>query len=232
MDGAGWNAWAEGASFGLGSGMAVIPYVLLRHYRKLKLSDQEVLLLIHLISFKQVEHKDFPTLEELQEVMGVSAQAIAQSLQKLLKAGMISIDEELDELRNIQYERYNLSGLFEKLGVLLVDQRKNRSTPASRPHSDRRSGAGGGQKSVRRVREGIRTAPVADGTGGHLRMDRSGPLSGRIDPHGAEGGRICREGAFPVHRPDFAGMEPQPGQNGQRCQSLYAKIPQRRTSIT
>lgn len=136
MDSAGWNAWAEGASFGLGSGMAVIPYVLLRHYRKLKLSDQEVLLLIHLISFKQVEHKDFPTLEELQEVMGVSAQAIAQSLQKLLKAGMISIDEELDELRNIQYERYNLSGLFEKLGMLLADQRKNRSTPASRPHSD------------------------------------------------------------------------------------------------
>lgn len=112
--------------------MAVIPYVLLQHYRKLKLSDQETLLLIHLISFKQVEQKDFPTLEELQEVMGASAQVIAQTLQKLLKAGLISIDEELDELRNIQYERYNLSGLYEMLGRCLAAQEKNRSSRQSR----------------------------------------------------------------------------------------------------
>ncbi|MBE9912847.1 DnaD domain-containing protein [Paenibacillus donghaensis] len=131
MDSAGWKTWAEGASSGLGAGMAVIPYVLLRHYRKLKLSDQETLLLIHLISFKQVEQKDFPTLEELQEVTGASAQSIAQSLQKLLKAGLISIDEELDELRNIQYERYNLSGLYDKLGRLLAAQEKNRPSSQS-----------------------------------------------------------------------------------------------------
>lgn len=133
MDSAGWKTWAEGASSGLGAGMAIIPYVLLQHYRKLKLSDQEMLLLIHLISFKQVEQKDFPSLEELQEVMGASSQAIAQCLQKLLKAGLISIDEELDELRNIQYERYNLSGLYEKLGRCLAAQEKNRSSQLSPP---------------------------------------------------------------------------------------------------
>ncbi|BFH61842.1 DnaD domain-containing protein [Paenibacillus azoreducens] len=140
MDSAGWKTWAEGASSGLGAGMAVIPYVLLRHYRKLKLSDQETLLLIHLISFKQVEQKDFPTLEELQEVTGASAQSIAQSLQKLLKAGLISIDEELDELRNIQYERYNLSGLYDKLGRLLAAQEKNRPSSQSRDKQQQMDG--------------------------------------------------------------------------------------------
>ncbi|MED5017757.1 DnaD domain-containing protein [Paenibacillus chibensis] len=131
MDSTGWKTWAEGASSGLGAGMAVVPYVLLQHYRKLKLSDQETLLLIHLISFKQVEQKDFPTLEELQEVMGTSAQSIAQSLQKLLKEGLISIDEELDELRGIQYERYNLSGLYIKLGQCLAALEKNLSSQRS-----------------------------------------------------------------------------------------------------
>ncbi len=121
--------------------MAIIPHMLLRHYRKLKLSDQEVLLLIHLISFKQVEQKDFPTLEELQEVMGISAQAIAQNLQKLLKAGMISIDEELDELRNIQYERYNLSGLYEKLGRLLAEQHRNPSEQHTEQPARRKTAA-------------------------------------------------------------------------------------------
>ena len=131
MDNEGWKTWAGGASSGLGAGMAVIPYVLLQHYRKLKLSDQEVLLLIHLISFKQVEQKDFPTLEELQEVTGASTQMIAQCLQKLLKAGLISIDEELDELRNIQYERYNLSGLYVQLGRCLAAQEKNNAAQRS-----------------------------------------------------------------------------------------------------
>ncbi len=132
MDNAGWKTWAEGASSGLGAGMAVIPYVLLRHYRKLKLTDSEAMLLVHLIAFKQVEQKDFPTMEELEEVTGSGAQSIAESLQKLMRAGFIAIDEELDELRGIQYERYNLSGLYHQLSLCLASEEKQRTQAANR----------------------------------------------------------------------------------------------------
>nr|WP_308737535.1 DnaD domain-containing protein [Paenibacillus sp. AR247] len=112
--------------------MAVIPYVLLRHYRKLKLTDSEAMLLVHLIAFKQVEQKDFPTMEELEEVTGSGAQSIAESLQKLMRAGFIAIDEELDELRGIQYERYNLSGLYHQLSLCLASEEKQRAQAANR----------------------------------------------------------------------------------------------------
>ncbi|WP_340004121.1 DnaD domain-containing protein [Paenibacillus sp. FSL K6-0276] len=120
MDGKGWSTWGEGVSFGLENGMAVIPYALLKYYRKLNLSGSEAMLLIHLLSFRQVEGIDFPSLEELQVVTGRSISVLAGELQKLMKEGFISIDGDNDELRDIHYERYNFSGLYGKLGAYLA----------------------------------------------------------------------------------------------------------------
>lgn len=97
MDGKGWNTWGEGVAFGLENGMAVIPYALLKYYRKLNLTGSESMLLIHLLSFRQVEGIDFPSLEELQAVTGRSIPVIAGELQKLMKEGFISIDGDNDE---------------------------------------------------------------------------------------------------------------------------------------
>ena len=124
MDRKGWNTWGEGVSFGLDNGMAIIPYALLKNYRKLNLSGSETLLLIHLLSFRQVEGIEFPSLEELQAVTGRSIPVIAGELQKLMKEGFISIDGDNDELRDMHYERYNFSGLYGKLGAYLATQAK------------------------------------------------------------------------------------------------------------
>jgi len=124
MDSKGWNTWGEGIAFGLDNGMAVIPYALLKNYRKLNLSGSETLLLIHLLSFRQVEGIDFPSLEELQAVTGRSIPVIAGELQKLMKEGFISIEGDNDELQGIHYERYNYSGLYNKLGSYLANQAK------------------------------------------------------------------------------------------------------------
>lgn len=113
--------------------MAVIPYALLKNYRKLNLTGSEAMLLIHLLSFRQVEGIDFPSLEELQAVTGRSIPVIAGELQKLMKEGFISIDGDNDELRDIHYERYNFSGLYAKLGAYLAQVRQE---------ADGRSGSG------------------------------------------------------------------------------------------
>jgi len=150
MDSKGWNTWGEGVSFGLDNGMAVIPYALLKHYRKLNLSGSETLLLIHLLSFRQVEGMDFPSLEELQAVTGRSISAIAGEMQKLMKDGFISIDEDNDELRGIHYERYNFSGLYGKLGAYLAMQARTMEQEGNRPVStaakaaEHRTGSDGG----------------------------------------------------------------------------------------
>lgn len=136
MDGKGWGIWGEGAAFGLENGMAVIPYALLKYYRKLDLTGSEAMLLIHLLSFRQVEGIDFPSLEELQTVTGRSIPVIAGELQKLMKEGFISIDGDNDELRDIHYERYNFSGLYGKLGAYLAEVSQEHSQASEGRSSD------------------------------------------------------------------------------------------------
>ncbi len=115
-------SWAAGASAGMNQGMAVIPYALLRYYRKIGLNSSECMLLIHLLGFQQVEYKGFPSLEELQQVTGATTEVLAMILQKLMKEGLLGIDEHVDEEQGIQYERYNLSGLYIKLGECLAEE--------------------------------------------------------------------------------------------------------------
>ncbi|WP_339319903.1 DnaD domain protein [Paenibacillus sp. FSL R10-2734] len=147
MDGKGWSTWGEGVSFGLENGMAVIPYALLKYYRKLNLSGSEAMLLIHLLSFRQVEGIEFPSLEELQVVTGRSISVLAGELQKLMKEGFISIDGDNDELRDIHYERYNFSGLYGKLGAYLatvVQEHEQDKHVGTNTTSAPRSTSGGG----------------------------------------------------------------------------------------
>lgn len=133
MDSREGNGWAHGLSFGLQSGMAIIPYALLTFYRKLNLTGSETLLLIHLLSFRQVEGKEFPSLEELQAVTGRSASAIAGELQKLIKEGFLRIEAGSDDGLGLHYERYDFSGLYDKLGQYLADQRAAGSAESGKP---------------------------------------------------------------------------------------------------
>ncbi|MBO2943135.1 DnaD domain-containing protein [Paenibacillus sp. F411] len=119
------QAWADGAAAGMQQGVTLLPYALLRNYRRAGLSDRECMLLIHLLSFQQNEQNAFPSLEELQAVTGTPMEAIAEQLQKLMKAQWITIDEFRDPNAGIQYERYNLQGVYEKLAALLSSQQSS-----------------------------------------------------------------------------------------------------------
>jgi DNA replication protein len=114
------NSLARGMAEAFMDGSVSIPYALLRTYRALKLNDTEGMLLIHLIAYRQLEQNDFPTIEQLQERLGCSPAIVGQTLQKLMKLGFVTIDEVFDPLTGVQSEKYNLAGLFQKLGQLLA----------------------------------------------------------------------------------------------------------------
>ncbi|PZT54481.1 DnaD domain-containing protein [Paenibacillus silvae] len=122
MDDSSSKAWLSGAAYGMSSGTAQLPYALLRFYHQLGLSDSEVLLLIQLLGFRQAEFNEFPTLEELAGRMGLAPEGIARMLQRLMRDGYITIDEQRDEERDIQYERYDLYGLYAKLAMCAADE--------------------------------------------------------------------------------------------------------------
>lgn len=115
----GEGTWVKGIAYGMSMGSVQLPYALLRYYTRLGLSDGEMLLIQHLISFQQVEGNDFPTLEELAVRMNIPPEQVARGLQRLMRDGFVSIDEDMDEARGIQYERYNVLGLYVKLAECL-----------------------------------------------------------------------------------------------------------------
>lgn len=117
------EGWKQGLIAGMQEGTVTVPNLLLKYYHKLKLSEAEVMLLIHFLAFKEKEQKDFPTIEELQSRMSATPDKVIVMLQKLMKEQIISIDEEIDEVTGIQYEKYNLSRLHERIAECWIEER-------------------------------------------------------------------------------------------------------------
>ncbi|MDN4071109.1 DnaD domain-containing protein [Paenibacillus vini] len=118
-----WKVWGKGISFGLESGIVNVPFALLAHYRILRLTDMEAMLLLQLLAFQQVERNDFPTMDQLERRMGTSQGELAPVIRRLMKEGWLSIDEAREESSGVHTEFYNLSGMYVKLGQHLAEER-------------------------------------------------------------------------------------------------------------
>jgi DNA replication protein len=80
------------------------------------------MLLIQLLAFTSQEGKEFPTIEEIQARLASSQEQVIKALQKLLKDQWIAIEERIDSISGIQYERYDLEGVFNKLSLYISDE--------------------------------------------------------------------------------------------------------------
>lgn len=128
----------EGLLAGLREGTVTIPHLFFKLYPALNLNETEAMLLLHLMTFVEKEKKEFPTIEEIQQRMAATPQQVIKALQKLLKDEWITIDEEVDPVSQIQYERYNLNGIIRKLAAAWSEQ-----LAAEQPKSQSSAGNGG-----------------------------------------------------------------------------------------
>jgi DNA replication protein len=126
------EGYIKGAAEMMGEGGVFIPAVLLRSYRKIGLSDAEVMLLMHLMAFRVSEFNEFPTWDQLAERTGLSAQAVGQMLQKLIKERILAIDEHYDSQTGITYEAFNCGGWFTRTAeILSAEMEPVRKKPAA-----------------------------------------------------------------------------------------------------
>ncbi|ANS74817.1 DNA replication protein DnaD [Paenibacillus yonginensis] len=117
----GWKVWANGIAYGMENGTVNVPAALLAYYRRLKLSDMEAMLLIHLLHFRQSRGSEFPPLAEIEQVMSTSPGAVASAVRKLIKDGWLTIDQVTDEQTGVQSEHYHLNGMYKKLSLCLAE---------------------------------------------------------------------------------------------------------------
>lgn len=103
----------------INDGTISIPARLIKDYKKLKLNESEVMLLIHVHSFLQ-QGISFPTPEVLANRMSHSETDCSQMLQSLMKRGFLELQEGKDE--TMFSETFSLSPLWDKLISIACQQ--------------------------------------------------------------------------------------------------------------
>jgi DNA replication protein len=92
------------------SGTISFPSALLSHYKKMNLTEQELVLILHMISFIE-KGIHFPTHSEISDRMTIDCTNI---LRRLIQKGFIEIIEGISE-DGIRTEKYSVDPLWEKL---------------------------------------------------------------------------------------------------------------------
>lgn len=95
--------------------------ILIQKYKELGLSDQEMMLVIHILSFKH-EGNDFPTIHQLASRMTAVETQVITMLQKLVQRGYLAIDDVIEKGTGIRSEMYQLDPFYNKLAGLLMEQ--------------------------------------------------------------------------------------------------------------
>lgn len=100
-------------------------HMLPRRNESVGLTSSEVVLIVHLMSFKWTRDAPFPSQEMLAKRMGISERAVRNLLYRLEIDGYVV-------RRRRRHNEYDLSGLFDKLERLLDEEEDKKSeTPAS-----------------------------------------------------------------------------------------------------
>ncbi|MBS3976592.1 MAG: DnaD domain protein [Syntrophomonadaceae bacterium] len=99
-------------------GFISIPDILLRFYKELGLSELEIMVLIHLLRYAQVENNHFPSPEHIQRGMTIDAEQVKVTLAELMEKEFLSVAPRFNEKRGCWESAFCLDGLFEKLSEL------------------------------------------------------------------------------------------------------------------
>ena len=91
---------------------AVIPRILLNNYKKLKLSEVELVILIFLINSREYN------LKSIADFMDIKLPLLLEMISLLEEKGIIKI--ELQSINGINTEICNMDGLYEKLSLMIM----------------------------------------------------------------------------------------------------------------
>lgn len=116
------------AEFGrdlLAQGYTSVPNLLLRSYRSMGISDQEMIVLLHLVYLRSEQKSLRIVTESLQDLMSSPAREIEACLEQLQDKKVLDIDELIDAESLEMIQVYNLKGLFDKLAEVWALEKNN-----------------------------------------------------------------------------------------------------------
>jgi DNA replication protein len=119
----------------LKEGHITIPAAMLTQYKQMKLNEQELVLLLQLISHIE-KGNEFPTPVELSSSMTITVSDCSEILRKLIQKGFIEINDGITQ-DGIRFEKYSIEPLWEKLiDNFLVEEKKKENDVHEQEETD------------------------------------------------------------------------------------------------
>lgn len=104
----------------MNASQTVLPTLLLRHYRKFNLSNDELVLILQLKSY--MDKGDlFPSTKRIALNMNMTEDNVFRAIHQLTQKRVLSIETTKDE-KGVSQDAYSLSLLWEKLYILLKQE--------------------------------------------------------------------------------------------------------------
>jgi DNA replication protein len=100
------------------SGQVVFPYVLLTGYKEAGLSDEEALVLLHVLAYQQIEHS-FPSLDDLVGRTHFTKDRVASSLQRFIGEGFLQQNGQRVSIRPLLKQVFDPVGHEQTAQTLL-----------------------------------------------------------------------------------------------------------------
>lgn len=116
------------AEFGrdlLAQGYTSVPNLLLRSYRSMGITDQEMIVLLHLVYLHSEQKSLRVVTESLNALMSSPAAEIEACLEQLQDKKVLDIDELIDAESLEKIQVYDLKGLFDKLAEVWALEKNN-----------------------------------------------------------------------------------------------------------
>lgn len=112
------------------AGTMSVSNLLLRHYHEVGLTEEELVLILQLLSYHQ-EGDDFPSIDAVATIMGKPSSRVYELMHQLLQKKLLRVDEAPAADGRSQ-QRYDMAPLYAKLGTLLThkEQAVNKATHA------------------------------------------------------------------------------------------------------
>lgn len=119
----------------LQEGNITVPGALLTHYKEINLTEKDLVLLLHVISFLD-KGNEFPTPTELSMCMTVSVSECNEMLRRLIQKGFIEIIDGYSE-DGIRFEKYSIERLWEKLlDYFMIEHKKEEAKLVQKEETD------------------------------------------------------------------------------------------------
>lgn len=111
-------------------GSIALPVMLLSDYKRVGLTEEEVMLIIHITIYQEKLGEPLPSIEKIATKMSLATDQIAKMFKKLTNDGYLEIVEEINE-DGLRCESYSIEPLYQKLAKTLLVEAKTEQNPLS-----------------------------------------------------------------------------------------------------